>query len=169
MKTSLSSPDDASSRNSSRPWLLPLLLLLVLVGVILSNRFGLNAPNHDSIPEATHWTPSAQPTGETVSLEIDFGNGATRRFDKLLWQPDMTVTDVLSAASHFRPGIRFSQVGTGESGLLTEIDGLKNEGMNARNWLYEVADKPGTVSFCLQKVAPGELVRWRFTDASDEQ
>jgi len=41
--------------------------------------------------------------------------------------------------------------------------------MNARNWLYEVADKPGTMSFCLQKVAPGELVRWRFTDASEEQ
>lgn len=169
METSPPSPDDTSSHRSGRPWIFPLLLLLVLVGVVLSNRFGLIAPIRSSAPDATHWTPSAQPTGETVRLEIDFGNGAKRQFDALPWHEGMTVGDVLTAAREFRPGIRFLQIGTGESGLLTEIDGLANEGMNERNWIFEVADKPGTMSFCLQKVALGELVRWSFTDASDEQ
>lgn len=169
METTPPSPDDTTGRNSNRPWLFPLLLSMVLFGILLLSPWARHAPLGDAVPDVTQGTPTPQPTGETVGLEIDFGNGAKRQFDGLPWHEEMTVADVLAAARQFHPGIRFSQIGTGESGLLTEIEGLKNEGSTGRNWLYEVADKPGTVSFCLQKVAPGELVRWRFTDASEEQ
>ncbi|TWU30053.1 DUF4430 domain-containing protein [Bythopirellula polymerisocia] len=169
METSPQGPDDSSCCSTSIPWIFPLLLLLVLAGVVLSNRFGLTASNGDAGSMAVAWTPSVQPTGETVRLEIDFGNGSKRRFEALPWQAEMTVADVMREASNYRPGIHFSQIGTGESGLLTEIDGLKNEGVNARNWLYEVAGVPATASFCVQKVAQGELVRWRFTDAAEEK
>ncbi len=169
METLPPSPDDAPPLTTWRQWLFPLLLLMVLVGIVLSNRWGLHAPSNENSRESAASTPSEQPTDETVQLVIDFGNGEKRQIDALPWREGLTVADVLVAAQDYRREIRFSQIGTGESGLLTEIDGVKNEGVNAKNWLYEVNDQPATVSFCLQKVAPGDLIRWRFTDDAEEQ
>jgi hypothetical protein len=80
----------------------------------------------------------------------------------------MTVEDVLIAAREFQPGISFAQIGEGAGGFLTELEGLKNEGASGRNWRYKVAGTPGSMSFCLQKVAPGELVRWSFAGEDEE-
>ena len=158
-------PDSREACTYRQPWVFPLLLLLVLGALLMVNRWQLTETVSEppTGTEFASWTPSSLPTGETVRLEIDFGNGAARHFDALPWRAGMTVADVLAAAREFRPGIAFTQIGAGPSGLLIALDGLKNEGNDGRNWLYEVAGLPATESFCLQPVAPGELVRWRFT------
>lgn len=149
------------------PWRFPLFLAIVLVAMLLWNRNELNPPPADQVPQAESWIPSPLPEGETVGLEIDFGNGASRSYEALPWHEGMTVEDVLEAARSFRPGITFAKMGEGTSGFLTELAGLKNQGASGGNWRYEVAGRPGTQSFCLEKVAPGELVRWTFA-ANDE-
>ena len=162
MEPNANSPDTQTCCSTGSRWKFPLLLALLLLGMLYWNR-SQPAPQAENDSSAeTAWTPSPQPTGDIVRLEIDFGNSAKRQFEALPWKADMTVEDVLVAAREFRPGISFTQVGEGAGGFLTELEGLKNEGASGRNWRYEVAGTPGTMSFCLQKVAPGELVRWSF-------
>jgi hypothetical protein len=119
--------------------------------------------------ERAVWTPSARPTGETVVLEIDFGNGARRIFEALPYRDGMTVADVMDEARNFQPALRYAQVGEGAGGFLTELEGLKNEGASGRNWQYDVAGTPGNKSFCLQTVAYGELVRWTFAGKGENR
>ncbi len=145
-----------------------MILALILLGMLLWNRNKLESPTVEVQPGEVQWTPSEQPAGEVVRLEIDFGNGAKRQFEALPWRADMPVEDVMLAAREFRPGIRYVQIGEGAGGFLTELEGLKNEGASGRNWRYEVAGSPGSMSFCLQKVAAGELVRWRFAGEADD-
>jgi len=167
METKPASPDAEESSPTGSPWKLPLLLGLLLFGLMLWNQKALNNVRVARQSAQTEWTPSIQPTGEVVRLEIDFGNGAKRQFDGLPWRADMTVGDVMNAAREFRPGISYVQVGEGAGGFLTELEGLKNEGASGRNWRYEVAGTPGSMSFCLQKVGSGELVRWWFAGEED--
>jgi len=104
-----------------------------------------------------------------VRLEIDFSNGASKRFEALPWKSGMTVGDVMNVASEFQPGISFQQIGEEEGGFLTSLDGLKNEGAGGRNWTYEVDSQSGKVSFCVKEVEPGELIRWTFANKPAEQ
>lgn len=139
-------------------------VLLVAVVIALGNRQpGIGG---DASGGTGHWTPSAEPQGDTVALEIDFGNGARKYIAALPWQAGMTVDLVMESARGFRPGIEFTQVGSGAGGLLTSIDGLKNEGAGGRNWRYRVKDQQGDrygeVSFCLEPVKPGMSVLWEF-------
>jgi hypothetical protein len=165
MESSHTSPDSQNCCIGIAAWKFPLLLVVVLGGILLWNRE--KSTPQSPAPEAasTDWLPTARPTGETVALEIDFGNGARRVFAALPYQADMTVADVMDQACRFRPAISFTQVGQGARGLLIELEGLKNEVASGRNWQYEVAGTPGNKSFCLQTVAPGELVRWTFAGA----
>lgn len=144
-------------------WVFPALLaavLLVSLVIALGNR---QPGTQDSSSQAAgNWTPSELPQGDTVALEIDFGNGAKKQFAALPWRPEMTVSQVMEEAHKFRPGISFTQVGTGASGLLTAIDGVKNEGSGGKNWRYRVDDHFAEVSFCLEPVEPGAGVLWEF-------
>lgn len=143
-------------------WVFPFLLAMVLLASVIA--LGNRQPGPQSAsPETTgSWTPSSEPQGITVALEIDFGNGAKKQFAALPWRAGMTVADLMGQASKFRPGIEFDQHGEGAGGLLTAIDGLKNEGSNGRNWRYRVDDRYGEVSFCLKSIEPGMRVLWEF-------
>ena len=141
--------------------LLLLVVLLVALGAVLLNRFFV--AGGDTSTTDAEWTPAARPTGETVRLEIDFGNGASREFAALPWQPEMTVGDVMETARDFRPAIRFTQQGEGESGFLTSLEGVANEGSGERNWRFSVNDRIGETSFCVAPVAAGDQVLWEFT------
>lgn len=136
-------------------------MLLVVYGV---TRVAPDAAQQPQASTLSGWTPTQQPTGETVRLTLDFGNGVRKEFASLAWQHDMTVADVLAAAEAYRPGITYVQQGRGESGFLTSLDGLGNEGAGGRNWLYRVDNRHAHVSFCLEKVEPGMHVLWTFTD-----
>ena len=168
MEMNSPSPDARPCCNASTAWKFPLLLVVVLLGIFFWKRSEPVAQQAAPTEAPAEWTPSAKPTGEMVRLEIDFGNGARRQFDALPYKADMTVADVLVAARESQPGISFTQVGEGAGGFLTELEGLKNEGASGRNWRYEVAGTPGSQSFCLQKVAAGELVRWWFAGEGRE-
>ena len=145
------------------------MLVLVLGGILTSRP--RNRPPQSAEPPAQSdgWTPSAPATGQTVQLEIDFGNGSQRVYSALPWHEGMTVAEVLQEAHDFRPGIEFTQKGEGSGGFLTSLEGVKNEGTDGCNWLYEVAGNPGTQSFCVQTVGEGEQVLWRFAAKSPEQ
>jgi hypothetical protein len=169
METNSLSPDVRTGGTHSASWKFPLLLLLVLLGIFFWKRGEPVEPQVTSSAAIVPWTPSPRPTGEVVRLEIDFGNGARRVFDAVPYEAEMTVADVLAQAREFRPGITFTHIGAGKGGFLTELEGLKNEGASGRNWRYEVAGTPGTMSFCLQKVAAGDLVRWSFAGENENR
>ena len=163
-KRGQSSTDEAKrSGQASGGWVFPVLLAVVLLLVaLLSQRIRESDPAGKQSDQALAWTPSPLANGETVGLEIDFGNGAARRFAALPWRQEMTVDGLLHAARQFRPGITFSQQGEGETGFLTALEGLANEGAGGRNWKCEVDGEHGRVSFCLQKLTPGQQVLWKF-------
>lgn len=162
MEPDPNSPDARTCCSNAAGWKFPLLLAVVLLGIFLWKRSEPATQPAVSTAVSADWSPAARPTGDTVGLEIDFGNGALRVFEDLPYQTEMTVADVMEQARRFQPGISYTQVGEGAGGFLTELEGLKNQGASGRNWQYEVAGTPGNKSFCLQTVAAGELVRWSF-------
>jgi hypothetical protein len=140
-----------------------LLVIALLILLAFAGRVSHQPPTGPAGATAP-WTPSPPAEGETVRLTIDFGNGATHEFAALPWQTEMTVADLLVSAQRFRPGIQFTQIGRGETGFLSALDGLANEGAGGRNWLYRVDGRHAHQSFCLEKLEPGSHVLWSFTD-----
>ena len=139
-------------------WRLPVLLLLVLAGVLLSR----------SVREATEpsgerkASQSGLDSGETVSLAIDFRDGGRREFDAIAWQDGMTVRDALAVAADSTGDVKLSQQGTGAAAFLTDIDGVENEGGGGRNWTFAVNGKLGDRSFAIYPLRPGDHVLWTF-------
>jgi hypothetical protein len=162
-----------SSRRGDRALPLVLLIVAALVGALLAAFGGAkpNAPNDPAngtlasaveSPPAT-WTPTSRPTGKTVTLTIDFGNGARREFDDLPWSPGLTVGKLMEAAREFRPAITFTQQGEGEMAFLKSLEGVAHEsGADGRYWLYSVDGRHGEVSFAVQPLEPGAAVLWEF-------
>ena len=155
--------DAQSDAQSSGGWLFPVLLAVLLLGLIAFGKWTPNPAPRQQAGPAADWSPSPQPTGETVRLTIDFGNGASKKFAALPWQAGMTVADLLVAAREFRPGVEFVQVGAGEGGFLQSLDGLSNEGASGRNWLYQVDGQHAHRSFCLETIKTGRHILWKFT------
>jgi len=150
--------------HSSGGWMFPALLVVVLAVAVGFAKFGpasTSTTNSSSLP--SEWSPTARPQGETVGLTIDFGNGSKQLFEALPWRAGLTVEDLMREAARYRPSIHFTQHGKGETGFLQSIDGLKNQGTSGRNWMYEVNDRFAELSFCLQKLEPGDRVLWKFT------
>jgi hypothetical protein len=146
------------------PWVL-LVAVAVVGGLLIAYRpvtppTGPHAATAAASDDAG-WTPAPQPQGETVSLTIDFGNGA-RRVWTLPWVAGMTVGDLMQRARDFRPGIAFDQRGAGEMSFLTSLEGVGNETGNGRYWLYSVDGRHGEVSFSIQPLEPGAVVLWEF-------
>ncbi len=111
------------------------------------------------------WTPSPQPQGQTVSLTIDFGNGARREFDALPWTEGLTLGELMRRAAAFRPGVTYAQRGEGPMAFLTSLEGVANEGGGGRYWFYAVNDRRGETSFAVQPLEPGAHVEWVFKPA----
>ncbi len=163
MTSGVSNPNSKSCQSTSGGWMFPALLVVVLVVAVGFAKFGpasTGTPTSSSPP--VEWSPTAQPQGETVGLTIDFGNGSKQLFEALPWREGLTVEDLMREAVRYRPGIHFSQHGKGETGFLQSIEGLKNQGTSGRNWMYEVNDRFAEMSFCLQKLEPGDRVLWKF-------
>jgi hypothetical protein len=148
-------------QKNERPWTLPFVLVaaIAIAGVLLTMR---QVARKDAAEQGGGWTPAPVEAGQTVSLAIDFGNGARRELAGLPWKEGMTVADVMQAARDFQPGVRFSQQGEGDMALLTSLDGVANDAAIGRFWLYDVNGKPGEVSFAMQKVNAGQRVQWTY-------
>lgn len=167
-------PSPAAPRRGDRALPLVLLIIAAVLGAVFAafgeNRMG--APANSSLSESaataarsqpTHWTPSPRPTGKTVTLTIDFGNGARRVFDDLPWTPGLTLGKLMDEAREFRPAVTYTQQGTEEMALLSSLEGVANEsGPDGRYWLYSVDGRHGEVSFAVQPLEAGAAVLWEF-------
>ena len=161
-------PDDLPGGESgphTGGWVFPVFLAAIVLAVaVVAQTWRLGHHSAPSENLSLPWIPSPKAEGETVALEVDFGNGAKKQLEALAWKPGMTVGDLMDSAQSFRPGITFQQIGEGESGFLTTLDGLANEGLGGRNWHYKVDGKHSEVSFCLQPIEAGSRVLWTFAE-----
>jgi len=148
----------AAGGAEGRKWVFPALLAVVLLAMAWAGHCGRNAGGKAATRAdlSADWIP--MPEGQTVSLRIDFANGAEKRFAALAWHEGMTVADLMRLARRFPPGLAFTQQGEGEAGFLGSIDGLGNETGIGRNWRYQVNGRPGEVSFCVYPLRPEDTV-----------
>ncbi|MEQ8208858.1 MAG: DUF4430 domain-containing protein [Lacipirellulaceae bacterium] len=169
----IDSPDDHGliGKNDGPWWMYPLVLVgaLAIVGLLAERA------NRPPMPEGTslaEWTPlepaDNKPVAETVKLTIDFGNGATRSFEKLPWNEGMTVADLMQAAKEFRPGIRYEAKGEGKTAFLDSLEGVAGGGVNERNWLYRVNGEHAKKSYGVFELQPGDEVLWIYERGEGE-
>ena len=98
-----------------------------------------------------------------VRLVIDYGDGTQVHFTALPWQEGMTVVDALAAAQKHPRGIKFTQRGRAASAMITELDGLKNQG-DGKNWLFSVGGKTAEVGAGAFELKAGDTILWEFKD-----
>jgi hypothetical protein len=84
---------------------------------------------------------------ETVTLIIDYGNGAQKSFASIPWRQGMDVLEVLGAAESINPGLAFEFSVTLESdragrqrGFIASIDGVEADQTN-QEWLIRIHDR----------------------------
>jgi hypothetical protein len=173
MESSVPSPErqspgsasDAPPESRSLPWVL--LLAAVIVGALLAGLRQRSAdsggePSAKGVEASGPIRPSPQPTGETASLAIDFGNGVRKEFAALAYRHGMTVGDLMREGRKFRPGLQFTQRGSGAMGFVESLENVANEGGGGRNWLYSVNGQGATRSFDVETLEPGAAVLWEF-------
>jgi hypothetical protein len=145
--------------------------LVLAVGLAAASWLLMSVRNDPDAPRAAGgakespvaWTPLAA-AGETVALEIDFGNGARREYAALPHRDGMTVGDALRLARDFGPSLAFTHQGEGELSFLTSFDGVANQGPGGRFWLYQIDGERADVSYEVQPLAAGQRVLWQFTE-----
>ncbi len=150
--------DTSSCKTCSSWWRLPLLLGLVLVVVWLLKDRAQDATTTEVVATASE--DAIVPTGQTVSLAIDFGDGEEKEYPAIGWRDGMTVRDVMLET--VRENGRLEVRGSGEAAFLAGLDGKANEGDGGRNWLYSVNGEAGDRSFAIRAVRPGDRVLWKF-------
>src|SRR5437764_15119112 len=116
-------------------WLLWVLALVPLVALGCGDQSTEKAKNNS--------------TGDakTVKLVIDFNDGSKKQFT-IPWAQGMTVLEAMEKARGIASKPTVVYIGSGETALLTQIDGLKNEGGGgaAKNWQYRVNNVYATKS-----------------------
>jgi hypothetical protein len=145
--------------------------LVLAVGLAAASWLLMSVRNDPDAPragagakeQAAAWTPPVA-AGETVALEIDFGNGARREFAALPHRDGMTVGDALRLARDFGPSLTFTHQGEGELSFLTSLDGVANQGPAGRFWLYQVDGEGADVSYEVQPLRAGQRVLWQFKE-----
>jgi uncharacterized protein DUF4430 len=138
-------------------WRLPLLLALVLGAIVCSQVARLrHEPSENNINRPVPIT--GENPEQKVELTIDFGRGKRKNFEPIAWHADMTVADAMNASS----GVNIAQKGSGESALVTAIDGVENQGSHGLNWTYGVNGKMADRSFAVYELKPGDRILWTF-------
>jgi hypothetical protein len=109
----------------------------------------------------------ASPASSTITVVIDFGDGSQRRLSGLAATPGMTVLDAMNLAKAHPHPIAFTCSGAGDRALLTSIDDVKSEGIEAgiataRCWQYWINAQYGMTSIGVAKLQPGDRVTWAY-------
>lgn len=113
----------------------------------------------DSDPQA----PPTKPEKAVVSLTVDYGDGAQKRYPRIPWKRQMTALDATQWAAKHPRGIKVKQRGSGQITLVTQIDDLKNGGgSQTKNWIFRVNGKLGDKSCAVFHVQPGDRILWSF-------
>ena len=91
-------------------------------------------------PQADPITPPSKTTGNTISLTIDYSNGAQKSFNNIPCQQSVTVLDVLAQMQSAKPGLQyefspeFTDRAGREVGRIISIDGVTAES-DQQHWL----------------------------------
>ena len=112
--------------------------------------------------DTAHPAESNKTKKPVLTLTIDYGDGAQKRFPEIPWKKEMTVRDTLSWADQHPRGIDFESRGTGQALLVTKIDDLTNGRSGGKNWVYRVNDKLGDKSCAVFPVNAGDRILWKF-------
>ncbi len=101
---------------------------------------------------------------QVVQIVIDYGNGVRKHYTRIGWRHEMTVLDAMNRAKELRPGLAFGSPGSGPTAIITQIDGIRNEGGGSgkRNWLYWVNDGFADAGIGAKRLDVGDVVIWRF-------
>ena len=107
---------------------------------------------------------ATDPKQATISVIIDYGDGAELHLPALKWRRDLTVLGALQATSKHPHGVEFRSRGSGAYTLVTQIGDLKNEGAEdrGRNWIYRVNGKKADVGVGAYELRPADTILWRF-------
>lgn len=169
MTSNSPSPPEPAAASKSRfrddaPWWIypTLLLAAIVITALVARRTDQVELAEDGVHQPAAWAPSPRPEGETVRLEIDFGNGAHRVFEALPWEEGMTVADLMVVARAFQPPIHYEQRGEGEAAFLVSLEGVAGGGPDSRNWLYRVNGEHAKVSFGIYPLEPSDEVLWIY-------
>ena len=166
----MTTPNEHNAQNAacttsacSGRWKLPVLFALVLATIVV---YRISVDRETRVEPAAappaDSTTSAEPSGQSVTLTIQFADASERQFDAVSWHDGMTVGDLMTAASQRPDGLRYALRGSGEMAFLTRIDDTENEGASGRNWTYTVNGARADRSFAVYRLAPGDHVLWTF-------
>ncbi len=131
-------------------------ILLTAMTVLLVARFQPSSCADTQEPEKSPKPPA------TVSLVIDFGDGAQKVYPAIPWKQGMKGSDLLEFARQHRHGIQIKSRGSGARTLLLKIDDLANEGSGGKNWIFRVNGELGDRSYAVTDVAAKDRILWKF-------
>lgn len=115
------------------------------------------------VNSATEEIPAKpQQNRKLVTLTVDYGDGAQKKYTAVPWQKGMTVMAAMQWANKHPHGVDFVSRGTGATTMLTQIDDLKNRGGDSKNWIFRVNDKLADRSCGIFPVKEGDRILWRF-------
>jgi hypothetical protein len=134
------------------------LLVVTTIALLIAYSHAIVAQDTASKPA----TDAKAKVTKTVALTIEFPGEVELHYKAIPYTEGMTVFDAINAAAkHSRP-LRFKYSGSGEFAFLTEIDGIKNEGVSGKNWTYKVDSDRAKVGMGSMKLKEGSHVLWIF-------
>ena len=130
------------------------LLIVLVVAMLIASPFAAES-------RAQNTTPAGR-KDNWVRVIIDFGDGVEKHFVRLPWQEKMTAWDATLVADQHPRGVDIHHRGKGDTLFVLQIDDVKNEGGDGRNWIFHVNDEVGGRGAAVSSVAAGDTVIWRF-------
>lgn len=109
----------------------------------------------DSEARASETSPA-----QAVSLIIQPPDGQAKTYPEVPWTEALTVQGLLDAQRG--AGVTYTASGSGETALLTALNGVSTKGADQRSWLFWVNGQFGDKSFGAYTLKPGDTVEWRF-------
>jgi LAS superfamily LD-carboxypeptidase LdcB len=105
------------------------------------------------------------PNENSVSLQIDFGDGKTTSFEKVLTGQEQTAYSLLTAAAEDKNlDLQTQEYDFGV--FVKSINGYESTADKA--WIYFVNGESGTIAADKYKLAPGDKVEWKYIPPTNE-
>ncbi len=103
-------------------------------------------------------------TSATVSVVVDYGDGAELHLKGLPWKQGMTALDAVKLAQAHAHGVAFAMRGAGTTAFVTKIGDVVNEGSGrtSRNWMFHVGKSQPDEGIGSYELKSGDVVLWKF-------
>ena len=109
-------------------------------------------------------TTTSASAAEKTRLIVDFNDGVQMHFTKLDLAEKATAIDLLKSVESHARGVKSIVRGSGQTAIVTTIDGIKNEGggRESKNWIYYINDKRAEIGGGVYEVRAGDVIMWKF-------